>query len=113
MSNVPNAVEKTQGYKVPYRDAVLHVRCKTLSILPRDVADFMARSPGVIDRLTCTRCRGIFVLKEFAWNGMPGFELDGVTPKPAIAAMRAVEVMLETPADFVKPNVETPIKQSK
>lgn len=73
----PNAVDAEKGYVRPHRDAVQHVRKdgggKTtrcpVTVMRRDVAEFHARQPGVIDACECSACRGTFPAKEFVWNG--------------------------------------------
>lgn len=73
----PSELEASRGYVRPHRDAVVHVRrdgggkpmkCP-VTILPKDHADFHARSPGVIDVVNCTACRAPFKASEFVWNG--------------------------------------------
>jgi hypothetical protein len=64
--------DETKGYVRPHRDAVVHVRgaqrCP-VTILRPDHADFHARTPGVLDRVTCTTCRREFPASEFVWHG--------------------------------------------
>ena len=68
----PNPVDAVKGFVRPLRDAVQHVigekRCP-ITIIRRDHADFHARSPGVIDRVQCSTCRGTFAAKDFVWAG--------------------------------------------
>ena len=67
----PTEAEASRGYVRPHRDAVVHVvggkRCP-VTILRSDVADFHARTPGVLDRLTCSACRVNAPASDFVWH---------------------------------------------
>lgn len=68
----PTEVEASVGYVRPHRDAVVHVvagkRCP-VTILRSDHADFHARTPGILDRITCSTCRVNALASDFVWHG--------------------------------------------
>ena len=61
--------ELSKGYVRPYRDAYLHVTCRSVTTMGHSIAATYARDPYFYGATYCCACQMHRPLTEFVWDG--------------------------------------------
>lgn len=69
---VLTAEERAKGFVRPVRNSYMHLKCKYITSMGREIAETYARDPGFYGSTYCSKCKGHFPVGangEFEWLG--------------------------------------------